>query len=206
MIKTILFLFAILFVFDCSSQKTLNAEARDSLKYIQWGDRPLIDLDKQPDVWIISNWGFPIEFDRASSTLDSQGGKKYGIENLADDDPRTAWIEGKTEYGLTEFLEIKLDDVHFGTHTLAIYNGYQSSIENFKNNSRVKTLGLYVDGEILYRFNLLDVMGKQVINYPTEISEKTGEGSHVLRFIILDVYPGEKRKDTAISEMYFQGG
>ena len=64
---------------------------------------------------------------KASSTLKGQGSKNYSIKNLIDDNPMTAWVEGVTGYGIGEWFEIK------GKANI-IYNGYQSSPTNWKNN------------------------------------------------------------------------
>lgn len=186
------------------SQEIINAEQKDSLNYIEWGNRPVAEEDS-PDLWIMNICSFPNEYNKASSSLATQGTKTYGTKNLSDDDPRTAWVEGKSDNGINEYLELKTDGTSF-TQTLVIYNGYQSTISAYKNNSRVKKLGIHLDGKILYKVNLLDVMGGQTIAFPEKINEKLNDGGkHVLRLIILDVYPGAKWKDTAISEIYFQG-
>ncbi len=200
-------LFCLLFGFasQIHAQKLITAEKKDSLNHFEWGNRPE-PKDDSPNLWINNICSFPMDFLKASSTLSSQGTKNYGTKNLSDDDPRTAWVEGKKDEGLNEYLEIKTTENSMFTNTLVIYNGYQSTITNFKNNSRVKKLGISLDGKTEYQIQLLDIMGGQTIAFPDSINEALNDGNkHSLKLIILEVYPGAKWKDTAISEIYFQG-
>jgi len=74
---------------------------------------------------------------KASSTLAPQGKNNYSVKNLSDDSPMTAWVEGKSDYGIGEWFEIKAINVN------VIYNGYQSSPISWINNSRVKKFKVY---------------------------------------------------------------
>ena len=83
----------------------------------------------------------------ASSTLSSQGKNNYGVNNLNDSDPRTAWVEGKSEYGIGESFEMEWElDSRPPIH---IFNGYQKSIKAWKDNSRVKKFKVYLNNEEL---------------------------------------------------------
>jgi hypothetical protein len=48
-----------------------------------------------------------------------------------------------------------------------------------------------------------DVMGVQQFKFPRELLK---QGNGAIRFTILEVYPGSKWKDTAISEIFSCGG
>jgi hypothetical protein len=131
---------------------------------------------------------------RVSSTLSSQGNNYYGSSNLYDWDPQTAWVEGKSDYGIGEFFEI---DLPYGGSNIGIFNGYQKSYESWLNNSRVKKFKVYVDGKAVCYAVLKDLMGYQTINLPIDYL-----GNHTnFRFEIMEVYPGAKWKDVAISEI-----
>jgi hypothetical protein len=127
----------------------------------------------------------------ASSTLAAQGQKNYSVENLADDSPMTAWVEGKPGYGIGEWFELE------GWNANTICNGYQSTPTNWKNNSRVKRFKVYCDKIAICFLDLTDEMGRQRFELPGNYSDK----NHIFRFEIVDVYQGLKFDDVAISEV-----
>lgn len=128
----------------------------------------------------------------ASSTLSSQGVGKYYSTNLHDWDPRTAWVEGKSDYGIGQYFDV---DLPYGGGNVGIFNGYQKSYESWLNNSRVKKLKVYGDNKPLCYIILKDKMGCQTFDIPSE------DEFDVYRFEIIEVYPGIKWKDVAISEI-----
>lgn len=91
----------------------------------------------------------------ASSTLSSQKSKSYSASNLSDNSPLTAWVEGKSDYGIGEWFKIKSAGVN------VIYNGYQSSPANWLKNSRVKKFKVYKNDTPLCFLELTDEMGAQ---------------------------------------------
>lgn len=131
---------------------------------------------------------------RASSTLPNQGKYNYAIKNINDDNPMTAWVEGNADYGIGEFFEIKSMGVN------AIYNGYQSSPKSWIENSRVKKFKVYKNNRFLCILQLTDEMGRQTFELPGH-NNLESESEHVFKFEILEVYPGSKWKDVAISEI-----
>ena len=133
---------------------------------------------------------------RASSVLSPQGKKGYNINNLNDDNPMTAWVEGDSLSGIGEWFEIK-------GLVNKIYNGYQSSATNWKNNSRVKKFLVYENGTPICYLKLTDEMGAQHFDLPTKY-EYDGEyesSAPILRFEIVEVYEGLKWADVCISEL-----
>lgn len=128
----------------------------------------------------------------ASSTLKSQGSKTYKLENVADEDPMTAWVEGVKGYGIGEWFEVKAITVN------TIYNGYQSSIKNFQSNSRVKRFKVYRHGEPICFLDLTDEMGAQHFELPHHVNWESRE---IFRFEIVEVYKGEKWEDVCISHI-----
>ncbi len=130
----------------------------------------------------------------ASSTLAPQGSKSYGVKNLSDDNPMSAWVEGKADYGIGTYFEISTPGVN------VIYNGYQSSVKSWLDNSRVKKFKVYKDGEPLCFLELTDEMGAQHFELPGHNHMDLSDPS-IFRFEIVEVYPGLKWKDVAISEI-----
>jgi hypothetical protein len=85
-----------------------------------------------------------------------------------------------------------------GDGTISILNGYQSSKASWENNSRVKKIKITVNGKDYCTLELSDVMGIQSFVLPNK--------SGTIRFTIMEVYPGLKWKDTAISGIFSCGG
>lgn len=134
-----------------------------------------------------------------SSELKAQGKSSYSVDNLSDDNPQTAWVEGKDDYGIGEYIEFS----DFYGSTLVIYNGYQKNTDSYQNNSRVKQFEVFVDNASVGFINLHDSPGEQTIDFNkfnVDFQEKK------IRLIIAEVYEGKKWKDTAISQMFYRGG
>lgn len=130
----------------------------------------------------------------ASSTLSPQGKNNYESKNLIDNEPRTAWVEGKPNYGIGESFEIKASNVN------TIYNGYQASTTAWKNNSRVKRFRVFRDDKPLCLLDLTDEMGEQLFELPRAEGEDPST-IYTFKFKIEDVYKGLKYSDVAISEI-----
>jgi hypothetical protein len=140
---------------------------------------------------------------RASSSLATQGGITYNTNKLHDDDPTTAWVEGKSDYGIGEFLEADVSTLYT---TLNFYNGYQKSPKSFLDNSRVKRLMVSENGVNRCIIQLKDEMGSQeILVSKLNLKNINGTNPIKLRFTIVEIYPGLKFKDVAISEIYHSG-
>jgi hypothetical protein len=176
-------------------------------RIFDWGKKPEEAMEGPSDSWVWPSWfcsGPDAAVLRASSTLPSQGKKNYGVVNLSDNDPTTAWVEGNSEDGIGEYIEF--NDIMPGTDSeLYILNGYQANKESWENNGRVKKLKVSLNGKDFFMIELADAMGAQSVNLPGEFIlelEKTAESRRLVRMTIMDVYPGIKWKDTAITEIF----
>lgn len=136
----------------------------------------------------------------ATSYLPESRISTYLPSNAHDFDLQTAWVEGKEDYGIGEEVHVafNLGGQLAWTHVI-IYNGYCKSEQAWKNNSRVKRALLLVDGEPLAEISLQDTYQGQ------RFSLGSFPGQSVLTLRILEVYPGDKYADTAISEINFDG-
>ena len=130
----------------------------------------------------------------ASSTLANQGKYNYNIRNINDWDPMTAWVEGKQDYGIGEYFEIKAAGIN------VIYNGYQASPKSWIENSRVKKFKVYKNNIELCYLELTDEMGRQSFELP-DLKKYNPEKESVYKFEIVEVYKGTKWQDVAISEI-----
>tara|TARA_Y100000385_G_scaffold146337_1_gene151960 strand:- start:335 stop:1429 length:1095 start_codon:yes stop_codon:yes gene_type:complete len=148
---------------------------------------------------------------KASSTLSPQGKYNYNANNLNDNDPRTAWVEGKSDYGLGEYFSVQGAMFQGEDTNIYIYNGYQQSVSSWKNNSRVKKLRVYVDNRPICYVELKDIMGGQYFNLSIESGETMGKfgdwefQAPWVKFEIVEVYKGDKWNDVAISEIHTRG-
>ena len=159
-------------------------------------------------VWGVCN--HCISFDdcniHSSSNLQSQGTDNYIAKNIQDDDPTTAWVEGKNGYGIGEYIESKNVELFF---SIVIFNGYQKSPKSFIENSRVKSLLVSENGIDRCIIRLKDEMGRQDVTVEDlglkYYSRSDNKPVSRLRFTIMEVYPGTKFKDVAISELFSSG-
>ena len=89
---------------------------------------------------------------RASSTLANQGRISYAADNILDLSRNTIWCEGAKGYGIGEYIEITYglkgaiyESDYFDYSNMCIVNGYTRTDTLWRNNSRVKTLILYIN-------------------------------------------------------------
>ena len=137
---------------------------------------------------------------KASSSL----GVSYKAEFANDLSYKTAWVEGKKDEGIGEYLEYYFKNDSPRITEIIISNGYMKSEETWKNNNRVKKLKLYVNGVPFGILNLKDSRTDQYFSVETLGHNKNGTDL-ILKFEILEVYKRRKYNDTAITEIYFDG-
>ncbi|PXV69291.1 intein [Dysgonomonas alginatilytica] len=157
-------------------------------------------------------------FETVSSSLSSTSSSGYDASSIFDFDVRTAWVEGAKGYGIGEYVEVHFPINYAQATDCYIVNGYNKDERIWKNNSRVKTMNLYVDEKLIGIVNLKDTRDEQSFSLPDtipnlsdttafKIMEVEGEKYKVstLKFLLTDVYRGDKYDDTAISELFFNG-
>lgn len=176
-------------------------------RIMDWGPKPSEQsTDGSAESWVYESMmcAGPSEA-RASSSLASQSKASYHPPNVMDEDPTTAWVEGKEDHGVGEYLEVHMEPYSNGIYLL---NGYQASSTAWENNGRVKRMQVSINGTIVCLVDLSDRMGAQRFDLPPNALDlfATQGGDVILRLTILEVYPGLKWKDTAISEVWTCGG
>lgn len=146
---------------------------------------------------------------KASSSLAPVNSISYTANKAHDFDITTAWVEGKPGHGIGEYIEYTIDmtpdnaSKNLGITQIILANGYKKTKATWQENARVKKLNMVVNGKPYGMLDLLDSFEFQVINIskimlpPRKIT--------TIRFEIVDVYPGSKFQDTAISELLFDG-
>ncbi|MBC8139365.1 MAG: hypothetical protein H8F28_26105 [Fibrella sp.] len=164
----------------------------------------------------LSEWGvgdsfediFEYEEVSASSSLKPSGINRYDAEMAHDNNLKTAWVEGVRGDGVGSWLEYRLTPIQSeGTDRaitgLTIFNGYRKTQAAWKENGRIKRLRIEVDGKPYGTILLADTPRYQSVNIgriPLVRNKKV-----LLRFVILSVYPGTKHRDTALTELGFEG-
>lgn len=137
----------------------------------------------------------------ASSALKAQGSKSYKASNIFDGDLETAWVEGVKGHGIGQWIEfknvgIRIEGDWCGFSSISILNGYVKSDKAWRENGRVKRLKVYCNGKPKYILELQNSRSSQT--FSVDIDARA-----TIRFEILDVYPGTKFQDTAITEIDF---
>lgn len=143
---------------------------------------------------------------KASSSL--PGG--YSPRKAHDFSITTAWVEGAEGDGVGEYLQYTFKGNCPRITKVQILNGYVKSESTWRNNGRVKKLLMYYNHKPYAVLNLEDSRSLQIFDVGVlgfrESFIETGEPeTWTLTFEILEVYPGEKYQDTAISDLYFDG-
>ncbi|MGC9365433.1 MAG: NADase-type glycan-binding domain-containing protein [bacterium] len=155
----------------------------------------------------------------ASSSLSPQSGINYIPENLVDGLFSTAWVEGIRGQGEGEVIEVELEDFMVGW--IGIINGYTKSDQAYQENSRIKSLvmNLYLDEEYSssrmlsnpIQVELEDIGCSEIcdLNFAKYAQPlfSHGMGLPIVRIEleIIDVYPGSKYEDAAVSELIILG-
>lgn len=134
----------------------------------------------------------------------------FSAGNIHDFNLTTPWIEGKDGYGVGEYIEYTFDltelsakDSAFSINSIFVINGYRKSLKVWRENSRVKKLKMYIDNIPFAYILLNDTYKFQWVDF-AEYWIKYGE-KKIIKFEIVEIYPGVRFKNTAISELEFSG-
>jgi len=185
----------------------------------------------------------------ATSTLAPGRTMNYEAQNLRNKpgesegggDRRTTWCEGVKGYGTGERVAMSVKTFPFSEFydnrlyfdSVLIVNGFARDAALWKDNSRVKTLRLYVGGKHWCDINLYDIIEPQIFTLPEglhiypaksgKVIPKAGAfeaqwrndtvaSSEVpvrqtdLSFEIVEVYQGDKYDDTCITGIALEIG
>ena len=141
-----------------------------------------------------------------SVTASSALADRYAAEKAHDFSIVTAWVEGVEGNGVGEYIKYAFPGTCPRITTVLIHNGYVKNWDVWRDNGRVKKLLMYYNDEPYAILNLQDTIGLQsfdvgVLGY----EDKDSAPAWSIKFEILEVYPGKKYEDTAITEIYFDG-
>lgn len=145
---------------------------------------------------------------RASSSLRPGVKSRYEAGLSHDYDLTTAWVEGGEGDGIGEYLEYsfdlgKMQNAGLALTNITVFNGYRKSRATWQENGRVKRFGVTVNGKAYGTIMLQDAYNYQTVKIgkvPLRSGKKT-----TVRLTIQEVYPGAKHRDTAITDLTFDG-
>lgn len=147
----------------------------------------------------------------ASSYLAAYDTISYLPKNAHNWSYKTAWAEGVPGHGIGEYLLFSFPADKPRVGTIKIANGYVKSQKDWENNSRVKTIKLYLNDKVYAILHLEDSRSLQVFsvtpigNAMDTWEQVKDDPNWTLKFEIVAVYPGKKYQDTVISEISFDG-
>ncbi len=143
----------------------------------------------------------------SSTYLAAQAGNTYLPENLYDFDLNTVWCEGRSNYGIGEWVLYRVKAFDYAPSAvitkLEIINGYIKTDDLFEDNSMAKQILVTVDYVPVCILNLEKSKMIQQFDIPDIYLSTTD--STAIQFTILDVYEGEVYKDTCITAIEFYG-
>lgn len=187
---------------ECKASTDYNSlsELEKALLGFVEGDRVLSHFYSANCSWYC---GGQIDSVTASSAL----GEKYAADNAHDFSIVTAWVEGVEGNGEGEYVKYSFPGTCPRITTVLIHNGYVKNWDVWRDNGRVKKLLMYYNDKPYVVLNLNNTMHLQRFEVGILGHEERSEASPAwsIKFEILEVYPGKKYEDTAITEIYFDG-
>ena len=134
----------------------------------------------------------------ASSHL-IQKSMNYKVENVIDDNPSTAWIEGVSDDGIGQFIQFSSNNT-FIVDKIDIINGFSKNQKTYMKNNRVKKVIIEFSDKSQQVYELEDN------NMEYQTIDIGGINTNSVKVIIQEVYTnGRVYKDTCISEISVYG-
>ena len=140
----------------------------------------------------------------------------YPFNHLFDGDTSTAWVAGKSNSGVGEWIEIELSLNASIFAAIVLINGYTKSEKTYYTNNRIKKIGVELhhnEGDYVYNDVVeLEDLPYQVIDINTFapmssviFSSDGYPNVKKIRLTILDIYKGTTYDDTCLSELFILG-
>ena len=134
----------------------------------------------------------------ASSHL-IQKSMNYKVENVIDDNPSTACIEGVSDDGIGQFIQFSSNNT-FRVDKIDIINGFSKNQKTYMKNNRVKKVIIEFSDKSQQVYELEDN------NMEYQTIDIGGINTNSVKVIIQEVYTnGRVYKDTCISEISVYG-
>ena len=131
----------------------------------------------------------------------------YEVEKIHDFNHESVWIEGAEGAGVGESITYTFPGDAPRITTVKILNGYVRTAEEWQEYARVKRLKLYLNDKPLAILKLKDSRSLQWFDVGLLGNDPQAKvrPDWSLKFEIMEVYPGKKDNNTAVSELYFDG-
>lgn len=129
-----------------------------------------------------------------SSVLKPQFGNSYGAQNLFSVSTGAAWVEGRDGNGIGEWITVEFDGMRM-VKSIKVQNGYQKNNDIFQKNNRVRLMRVVFSQGETQTFTLRDRLGAEVLTLSKPVK------AYWVKFIIDDVWAGNKYSDTAITKL-----
>jgi len=142
----------------------------------------------------------------ASSTLNAPD-TTYAIKNIQDYNDATAWSEGNPNNGVGEWIEFTNKEGFEQGDVFNMQNGYIKNPDVWKANNRIKRMAAYYNDKLIAYVNLADITQYQ--SFSIEPSWRHGiafKKGDKFKFVIEEIYKGEKYDDTLITYLAPTGG
>ena len=134
----------------------------------------------------------------ASSHL-IQKSMNYKVENVIDDNPSTAWIEGVSDDGIGQFIQFSSNNT-FRVDKIDIINGFSKNQKTYMKNNRVKKVIIEFSDKSQQVYELEDN------NMEYQTIDIGGINTNSVKVILQELYTnGRVYKDTCISEISVYG-
>ena len=128
-----------------------------------------------------------------------QKSMNYKVENVIDDNPSTAWIEGVSDDGIGQFIQFSSNNT-FRVDKIDIINGFSKNQKTYMKNNRVKKVIIEFSDKSQQVYELEDN------NMEYQTIDIGGINTNSVKVIIQEVYTnGRVYKDTCISEISVYG-
>ena len=124
--------------------------------------------------------------------------ENYHPNYIADDDPKTAWVEGAKGSGNGEWVRVNVTPLDKTTKVrLRIRNGYQKSKDLYKANARAKAITVrLLPSKLEKKLTLEDKDGWQEVT-----TEQPAGELRAIQVNVASVYEGSKYADLCISDV-----
>ncbi|MFT6442662.1 MAG: hypothetical protein ACJASQ_000442 [Crocinitomicaceae bacterium] len=168
-------------------------------------------------------WSFPMRNYLDTMKQQEQITANYSYQNINDQNLLTAWVTDTISKGAKQKIDFEFHYLEYETYGSAyqfygqvnLFNGMCESLVTWKNNSRIKTIHVLYNDSIICVVQLLDVWHFQYFNLDKFFKNKylqkhlsapfeIKEGDR-LTFEIIELYPGIKSANGALSEFMIQG-
>ena len=144
----------------------------------------------------------PFAMPETSSRLAADEGGAYFAWSAVDGSLADPWCEGAAGPGSGEWLQLDFSTPLELTE-MRLANGYQDGEYLYVLNNRVKTLSIYVDGELLGEWALDDSADWQSYAVAGDITPGVTAGT--IRLVIEEEFEGWSYEDTCIAEVEVWG-